>query len=211
MSGGYGTDALDIVTTTPSGSGTPTLSSVVGLCNSALIMLGQELISSLNDASEAARVCRNKWPEVRDAVLREAKWRCLVKRAELARLAEVPAYGFLYKYQLPTDCYLVLELSVATAAWGIEGKALLTDETQAFISYIGYDTQIDNVGLFDSLLSAAIIARLAAELAPSLKAADRFVSLWAAYERKIDLAKAAGRWEAPAEVLSITTLTADVR
>jgi hypothetical protein len=211
MSGGYGTDALDTISA-PSGSGgTASLSAVVSLCNSALIMLGQELIASMTDASEAARLCRNKWPEVRDAVLREAKWRCLVKRAQLARLSETPAFGFLYAYQLPTDCYLVLGLSVATAAWGIEGKALLTDETQAFITYIGYDTQVDNVGLFDSLLSAAIVARMAAELAPSLKAADRFPTLWAAYERKLDLAKAAGRWEAPPEIISVTTFTTNVR
>jgi len=210
MSGGYGTDALDVVVVS-SGSGTPSLSAAVSLCNSALILLGQELITSLTEASEAARICRNKWPEVRDAVLREAKWRCLVKRAQLARLAEVPAFGFLYAYQLPTDCYLVLGLSVTTAAWGIEGKALLTDETAAFITYIGYDTYTDNVGLFDPLLSAAIVARLAAELAPSLKAADRFANLWAAYERKLDLAKAAGRWEAPAEVISVNAFTTDVR
>lgn len=184
----------------------------IELCNSALVLLGQEPISSLaTDQSEAARLCRIKWPEVRDAVLRAAKWRCLIKRTELARLAAAPAFGFLYQYQLPPDCFLVLGLSVASAGWAIEGKVLLADEEQVFISYIAYDTAVDNVNTFDSLLTASIVARLAAEMAPSLKAADRFDNLWAAYERKMDDAKAAGAWEASRTIASCTALTTDVR
>jgi hypothetical protein len=208
MSGGYGTDALDVYTAPA--TGTPPLSAPVSLCNAALILLGQETIVSLTEASEAARLCRIKWPEVRDAVLRWP-WRCLVKRAHLARLADAPAFGYSYQYQLPTDYILMLTMSVDTAAWAIEGKALLTNEETAYITYIGYDTQVDNAGLFDSLLSAAIVARLAAELSPSLKAGDRFATLWEAYKQKLSEAKVAGTWEASRETVVVTTLTTGVR
>lgn len=211
MSGGYGTDALTVVVTpTP---GTPSPSSSVGLCNSALVLLGQTPIVSLTDDTDSARICLIKWPEVRDAVLRQYRWRCLTRRAELARLAAAPSYGFQYAYALPPDCFRVLEYRFPSStgenpAYAVEGKALLTDEAQAFIAYTGYDTRVDNVGLFDSTLYAAIVARLAAEMAPSLKAADRFASLWSAYESKLDEAKAAGMLEASQAVHSCMTLLA---
>jgi hypothetical protein len=209
----YGSDELVAPAATGAASGTPSLNAAVSLCNSALILLGQERIESLTDGSETARICSVKWPEVRDAILRDpkAKWSCLKKRAELARLAAAPVFGFLYAYQLPPDCYQVLGLSVDTATWAVEGKAILTDEEQALISYLGYDTAADNVSLFDSLLTSAIISRLAAEMAPSLKSADRAPALWEAYERKLAEARLAGVLESSKATASCTAFTTSVR
>lgn len=209
MSGGYGTDALEV--TVVATTGTPSPSSPVNLCNSALVLLGQTPIVSLDDDTDAARICRIKWPEVRDAVLRQHRWRCLTRRVQLARRPEPPAWGYLYAFDLPPDCFRVLEFhspvqTAAIPAWTIGEHALLTDEPQAFIAYIGYDVREDNISLFDSTLYAALVARLAAEMCPPLKSADRFASLWAAYERKLDEAKAAGMLEASPVVHSCMTL-----
>lgn len=209
MSGGYGTDALEV--TVVATTSTPSPSSPVNLCNSALADLGQMPIVSLADDTDSARICLVKWPEVRDAVLRLHRWRCLTRRAQLARLAEAPSHGYLYAYALPSDCFRVLEAhfpatALVNPAWAVEGRTLLIDEAQAYVSYIAYDVREDNVSLFDSSLTAVIVARLAAEISPALKSADRFASLWSAYERKFVDAKAVDVAEASRPVVSCMTL-----
>lgn len=187
-------------------------SSNTELVNLALIGLGKARISSLaTDQGESAKICRDKWPEVRDAVLRGNDWRCLIKRTSLAREAAVPAFGYLYQYALPTDYFRMLNLSVETAVWEIEGRVLLTDEETASIRYIGYDRAADPVGLFDSLLTSALVARMAAEIAPSLDAADREAEMWALHDRKISEAVRTGAIEKSRTVASCTAFTTDVR
>lgn len=140
----------------------------------ALAALGLAPISSLaTDLSQSGIHCRIKWPEVRDAVLRAAFWRCLMARTgPLAADAAAPAFGYTYRYALPAGCVQVMELSV-DADWAIEDGWLLTDETLPYIRYVSYDKAADNVSRLDAHITTAIAAELAAKLAPGLKSALR--------------------------------------
>lgn len=182
------------------------------ICNLALIELGQERIASPEtDQSEAAKICRDKWPEVRDAVLRSAAWRCLIKRVSLAREAAAPAFGYSYQYALPVDYFRMISFSVEGAAWTIEGKMLLSNEETAAIRYVGYDRTADPVVLFDPLLTAVLVAQLAAKIAPSLKSASRVAELWALRNRAFSEAVLTGAVETLPEAASCTALTTSVR
>lgn len=164
----------------------------VDICNSALIDVGKDTITALTDNSEQARICRLKWPFSRDAVIRSFHWRCLAKRATFTRLAAAPTFGYLYQYQLPPDCIQVRKVFTTTGAdpaFEVEGNALLTDDPGGNVIYTAYDAKKDNVGLFDSLLTAAIGKHLAAEIAPALKGAERAQQMWAIYREIIDEAK----------------------
>lgn len=193
-------------------------SSPVELCNSALISLGLNPITSLGPTPEAARICQIKWPESRDTVLQMPghAWRCLKKRARLARLTAAPAFGFLYTYRLPPDyCQLVSVFNTPTVCvglppgipalfpvgppppmpWSIEGTDLLTDAEEVYISYVGYDTSVDNVALFDPLLGKTIVCLLAANVAPSLKSSERADEMMALYKDALSDAQFAGALE----------------
>ena len=61
--------------------------SVIEICNNALVDLGEEPITSLADNTKAARLCNQRWPAVRDAVLRAHPWNCAVTLARLAASA----------------------------------------------------------------------------------------------------------------------------
>jgi hypothetical protein len=182
------------------------------LCNLALIELGQARITSLaTDQNETAKLCRDKWPQVRDAVLRGADWRCLIKRTALAREAATPAFGYLYQYALPVDYFRMLSFSVEGAAWAIEGRLLLTDEESASIRYVGYDRAADPVALFDPLLTTVLVEQLAAMIAPSLKSADRVAELWALRHQAFSEAVRTGAVEVSRAIASCTSLTTSVR
>ena len=148
------------------------------ICNMALAALGLAPISSLaNDASQAGIHCRIKWPETRDEILRAAFWRCLMARTgPLAADAAAPAFGYDYRFALPSDCVRVMELSV-DVDWTVEGGFLLTSEELPYIRYISYDKAADQVVKFDAHLTTALAAELAAKLAPGLKSASRLPAL----------------------------------
>ena len=77
--------------------------SVIEICNNALLDLGEDVIMSLGDESKAAGLCNHRWPAVRDAVLRAHPWNCAMAQAELAAGAVAPLWKWEYKYNLPTE------------------------------------------------------------------------------------------------------------
>ncbi len=157
------------------------------ICNLALKAIGLEPIASLaSDLSQAGIVLRNTWEATRDAILRAANWRCLLVRSgSLAREAAAPSFGYSYAFALPIDCIRVVEMSVDSqyrydflgrqillpdSGWAVEGRLLLTDEATAFILYVAYDKTVDPVARLDGHLIKALVAQLAADIAPGLKA-----------------------------------------
>ena len=73
------------------------------ICNLALSWLAGNRISSLDDDSIEARLCKANYTLSRRAVLEEAEWTFAVKRAQLPSLAEPPLFGFAFQFLLPPD------------------------------------------------------------------------------------------------------------
>ena len=193
------------------------------ICNLALKALGLDPISSLaTDLSQAGIVLRNTWEATRDAILRSANWRCLLSRSvSLAREAAAPSFGYSYAYALPPDCVRVVEMSVDStyrydflgrrilwpeAVWAVEGRLLLTDETEAFILYVAYDKATDQVVRFDAHMVTAIAAQLAADIAPGLKTLVRVPQLVLIAKDKLAEAKVFSAIEARPVTASCTAL-----
>lgn len=136
--------------------------SEVSICNIALTMLGEKSITSLGDDSKQARYCALRYGDVRNAVLRAHPWNCALARAQLARLADDPAFGWAYQYELPNDYLRMVRLENMEDEYVIEGSALLTDISPCRIIYVKLLTDTTQ---FDPLLVEAIACRLAWELA----------------------------------------------
>ena len=141
------------------------MASVVGICNIALNNLGDEKISSLSDNNDRARACDLRYEDGRDAVLRAHPWNCATTRVELALSTDTPAWGFSYKYALPSDCLRVLDVYDNTVPFSIEGRFLLTENSSAKLKYIARITDPND---YDILLQHAIGIRLASEIAEAL-------------------------------------------
>lgn len=160
--------------------------SVVQVCNQALARLGANLINSLDDASEEARLCNVSFAHLRDEVLRAHAWNFATRRAQLARLAGTPAYGFDYRYKLPSDCLTPLELNSRESEWVAEGGELLCNLEEV---YLRYTARVVNPVLFDAQFTTALVARLAAELAmPLINSNTQAEMMWSLYQRQIQAA-----------------------
>jgi hypothetical protein len=100
------------------------MASIVEICNGALNQLGATTILSLTEDSKNARLCNQRFTQVRDAVFRSHPWNCLQKRQELAADTTAPAWGFKFAYTLPADCLRLLRILDYDSNYKVEGRKI---------------------------------------------------------------------------------------
>ncbi|BDQ34087.1 hypothetical protein [Pseudodesulfovibrio portus] len=162
--------------------------SVIEICNNALLDLGEDVIMSLGDDSKAAGLCNHRWPAVRDAVLRAHPWNCAMSQAELAAGTAAPLWKWAYKYTLPSDFLRVIQMvgcdGEDISDWEIQGNIILCDEdAPIFISFVRCETDPRK---YDALLTETLSARLAAALAYPLTGSTSLAqAYWELYQKKL--------------------------
>jgi hypothetical protein len=163
------------------------MASVVEIANSALNMLGANNINSLTEDSKPARVINQRYAPVRDAVFRAHPWNCLIKRQALAADTEAPAFEFATAFSLPGDCLRVLQTEYLDTIFRVEGRKILSDESDINILYI---SRVEDPNEYDTLLIDTIATKLAAEIAYPLVASNTLsTNLFVIYEKKLSEAR----------------------
>ncbi len=186
--------------------------SVIEICNNALQDLGEDTITSLTDNNKGARVCNQRWPATRDAVLRAHPWNCAMSQAELPAGATAPVWKWDYQYQLPVDFLRIVRVvnnqEREISQWEVQGKIILcNEEAPIFISYIRRETVVQ---YYDALLDEALSARMSAALAYPLTGSTSLAqAFWDVYREKILEARGVDAREGvPESVVPNTWLTA---
>lgn len=150
------------------------MASKTDIANRALTKLGEDRITDLLDDTERARTLNSMYAMCRDAELRAHVWNFAIKRASLPRLAQLPAFGYDFQYQLPSDLVRVIQINEWWYWWGgadyyggnnaeyqIEGRMILSNFNGPMP--IRYVASVDDPGLYDSLFVEAFACRLAME------------------------------------------------
>ena len=145
------------------------MASIVDIANNALNILGASTISSLTEDTKNARICNQRFENVRNRVFRGHPWNCLIKRVQLAQNSTAPVIEYTYAYALPSDFLRCLKIhngttdSVASNLdFKVEGKNIVTDEATVYLVYIAKDTDPNN---YDSYLYEVLGYQLAADIA----------------------------------------------
>lgn len=159
--------------------------SKIDICNSALAKLGVEPISSFSETSKASKLCKLQYDKVRKKILRGHLWNFAIKRTNLAKLAQVPLFGYGAYFQLPADCIMPLTTN-QEIDFEEEGRTLLMDAASCILQYI---SDITDVSLFDAYFEEALAYTLAGDMAYSFKQSSTFAdSLYA--KAKLEIAEA---------------------
>lgn len=141
------------------------MASEVTICKRALEKLGAATIAALSEDSREARACNRVYETLRDSTLRAHPWNFACTRDSLAAHVDAPAWGYDYKYLLPSDCLKLVSVK-DDPAYELEGRYILTDASAPL--YIRYIKKVEDPEQFDALFVEALAARIAAELAEEL-------------------------------------------
>ena len=165
------------------------MASIVDICNSALNQIGASNIISLTEDSKAARICNQRFEFVRDSVFPRTLELLDHTGVHIARRRNLPAFEFSQQFTLPTDpfCLRVLQLSDTDILYKIEGRKLLCNESTIEMIYIG---RVTDANQYDMLLTEAIAAALAADLAYALVGSSALTSnMYSLYTNKLTEAR----------------------
>lgn len=146
----------------------------IDICNIALLRIGHSMITAFDGLSDASKACELLYPQLRDAVLEAHPFRSHIKRARLARLADVPlpgdGEGFLHQFALPSDYGHLVDTD---APWGLyrlergqHGGMVLLAPCDTV--HIVYAAQGDLAARYFALFRETVAFRLAADLALAL-------------------------------------------
>lgn len=194
------------------------------LCNDALGQIGSDPIVSLSDGSVKARRCLVFYPQLRDGLLRGYKWNFALTRVQLAQQTG-PLFDYAYRYALPADCLRVWEYNGAGVTvsgtpisysdyptsrylplYKIEGRSLLSNDSQA---YIVYGRRVLNPAEWDPLFYQVVATWLAGKLASAIPKMDSKAAQLIQYASTtlLSLALAADGQEGSSEPIQQDTLT----
>lgn len=137
----------------------------VTICNSALMKMGGDKISSLTETTRAAVVCNTLFQYLADEVMGSSPWRFATKRVSLVPNSTKPPYEFLYQYDIPSDCLRLLIPEDDSITWVVEGNQILTNEQTLNIKYLYRNVDPSS---WDARFAECLAWRLSMELALSL-------------------------------------------
>lgn len=137
----------------------------VDICNMALDLLEEGIISSISENSAAARWFDRNFDISRDGLLEAYNWNFAIERQSIAVDATPPSWGWDHAYLIPSGALRVMlirkggEHNGAPIPHEIEGQYILTDEdTPLQVRCIMQQTDTTK---FPSLFTEALAARMA--------------------------------------------------
>lgn len=151
--------------------------SPVGICNGALVALGEDLISSISppDATKAARLCSVRYDVIRRQVLRATPWSCAKQLAVLSASPTAPSFGWGFSYTVPADFLRLWSAGDGpdADAWDWESDRYDLIGNTILTNYAGplnvvYVRDLQDCTVMDSLLAQIISLTLAEDIAIAL-------------------------------------------
>tara|TARA_R110000796_G_scaffold117736_1_gene230771 strand:- start:14348 stop:14935 length:588 start_codon:yes stop_codon:yes gene_type:complete len=172
--------------------------SETSIANVAMRHLGENPISSIDENSDNARLCKKYFNDAKTTALEEYCWTWAKERAQLAADATAPAFGYDYRYLLPADCispFWVGKNEVElkpTQPWVVNGDYILTD-VEAPIQVV-MTCQRSSYARMPQYVAEVIGAQLAVCIAQTRNGSDTSIDrMIAIYDRAVAMGKSKDR------------------
>lgn len=141
----------------------------IGIWNQALDVLREQPLSSVDDNTATARLLARNYNQQRDYLMERYLWKFALTRAQIPADATAPAYGWLYRYLVPTDA---LRFIPPTYEGDITGTPIPFEEENGYILCdqtaplrLRYILRTTNEGLWSNGFCECLSLRLAMRIA----------------------------------------------
>lgn len=114
--------------------------SKIQLASNALILLGDEPISSFNDPGAGAKAAANLYDSTLLSLLSSHRWNFATKKVLLSQLTASPLNEYKFQYQLPTD-YITIITTYPVSTYRILEDKLYSDSNKVEIDYVYRPTE----------------------------------------------------------------------
>jgi len=161
-------------------------SSAIDISSNALLLIGDEPISSFTEPGAGAKAAANLYPQTKEMILGYHPWTFALKEQRLNRLTLTPdtLANYNYAYQLPTDLIRLWKIA-PDSDYTIIGDKLYSNEPELLARYI-YDVPET---MIPAHLVKAMEYQMAAEFAISVTE-DENKAQYYTQKAQLQLAKA---------------------
>ena len=165
--------------------------SEVDICNLALAQLGGKFtITSLDDDTVGANLCKAYYEPLRDAVLEEMDWSFAIREHKLLADPAPSIIAGQVKFKLPADTLRVITVHTGTSPienWTVQARFILADCDEVYIRSID---SVKDTAMFSQAFTQALAARLSAEMAmPLTNSPSMSQTQWQLYSQKVSVAR----------------------
>jgi hypothetical protein len=172
------------------------------ICNEALLGLGAAPIQHFSEQTKTGVLCRTFWGTSLDEVLRAHPWNFAIKRVRLSPLAGASVFGYVFRFQKPSDCLRVVEVSASD--YRLEGREILANEGSICLRYV---SRVEDETLLDSLCVAALVCSLRWKLAfPVVQSTTLKETALSDFAQVLAMARNVDAQEEPAEEFEESSL-----
>jgi hypothetical protein len=154
------------------------MASDIDMSSNALLLIGDNAISSFTEPGFGAKVASNLYPDTYAAILASHPWSFALKEQFLNQLSQTPESitGYQFAYQMPTDLIRIWEL-MDHSDYVIVGDLIYSNQSKILLRYI--------FKVAESALPAHVVKaieyKLAAEFSISITENQSMAAL---YEKK---------------------------
>lgn len=135
------------------------MSTILDICNSALIKLGAEPIESMGEASKGAKLCSAQYPKIKARVLKNHPWKFAIKRDTISANGSTPLYEYEQEFDLPADHIRLLDIDNSRILkFQVEGTKILANVEELNIKYVYDVDEADMPEDFAEIISYALAA-----------------------------------------------------
>lgn len=155
--------------------------SITGICNAALIALGEDPVTAVfpPDPVKRAILCSQRYDAVRRELLRKHPFHCARAQVQLAASATKPLFKWANAFPLPADFIRLWgvdpdNVDQNLTTWEVVDGQILTNE-QAPLD-LDYVRNLTDPTRFDPLFARCLALALADDIAEALTASDRIAA-----------------------------------
>ena len=165
--------------------------SPITISSNALVLLGEQSISSFNDDTTSSQVASQLYNTTVEAMLTETQWHFATRSALLAKHAVKPDNGWENRFQLPVDCIYVVQASVSN--YEIYERDLFANAESVRIMYVYHPDEVNMPAHFVKALEYNLASLFAIPVTGSSSRAEYYRQLYEAELKRARFADASQR------------------
>ncbi len=179
----------------------------IGLISKALILCGEQPLTSLSDERYGATVGAGLFELIYENELQANRWRFAMTKKALSQLVGAPLNQWQFAYQLPSDMLLPIGIYPVDLKYEIYAKHLYTDRSSVELDFMFKPVITAVPAYFAMLMTYALAKNMIKPITESDKSAELMVTR---YDRQVNIAQFADAQGRPAKQTAHSPFT-DVR